>query len=123
MPNVDLRDFYILTESHPKYNEYKLTENDPMRFVIQKLENLLMSNKGDVLGDPEYGCDLQYFLWKTGVPTETVKRVIYEQVNKYIPELFNFNFSASVDMYEGTVRDIMYINITVQESNVNFVLS
>lgn len=122
MPTSDIRDLYILTKGHPKYNEYKLTENDPTRFVVQKLENLLMSNTGDVLGDPNYGCNLQHYLWNTGATSETIKRIIYEQVSKYIPEAFNLNFKLNIDLYEGTVRDIMYINVTIQESNVNFVL-
>lgn len=121
MPALDYRDFYILSKSHPKYNSYKLTENDPIRIVVQKIENILVSNKGDVLGDPDYGCDINYLLWKTSVPTESIKRIIYEQIGKYVPEAFNLNFSAEVNIFEGTVKDILYIEIFISDANITYV--
>lgn len=121
MPALDYRDFYILSKGHPKYNSYKLTENDPLRFVVQKIENVLMSNKGDVLGDPDYGCDLNYLLWSTRVPTESIKRIIYEQIAKYVPEAFNLNFSAELNIFEGTVKDILYIEVFISDANITYV--
>lgn len=122
MATADIRDFVIRSTTHPRYNYNNITENRPIEVLLQKLENILQSNKGDVFGDPDYGCNLEHYLWRTDAPKESIRRTIYEQVNKYIAELFNYGFEATVELYEGTYRDIMYVNITVQDNTVNFVL-
>ena len=116
--NTDLN---IRGVNHPKYNQYRILEDRPIEIIVQKLENILFTNKGDIFGDPEFGCDLEYYLWRTDAPKESIQRTIYEQIDTYIPELRSYNFSVSVELYEGTVKDIMYINITIQDTNISVI--
>ena len=120
MATADIRDFVIRSATNARYRVGNVTENRPIEVLLQKLENILQSNKGDILGDPDFGCNLEYYLWRTDAPKESIRRTIYEQVNQYIPELFSYNFKADVELYEGTYRDIMYVNITIQDNEVNF---
>lgn len=115
-------DFNIRGTDHPRYNQYRITEERRIELLLQKLELCLMTNKGEVLGDPDFGCDLEYYLWRTDASKESIKSTIYEQVNRYISELLNYDFKAEVEIFEGTVRDIMFINITVKNSDVSFVI-
>ena len=115
-------DFNVRGTNHPRYNQYRITEERRIELLLQKLETCLMTNKGEVLGDPNFGCDLEYYLWKTDASKETIKTIIYEQVNKYIPELLDYNFKAEIELYEGTYRDIMFINITIKNSEVQFTI-
>lgn len=121
MPSKNIKDLNIRGENHPKYNEYRILEDRPIEIMIQKLENILFSNKGDVFGDPEFGCDLQFYLWRTDAPKESIQRNIYEQIDKYIPELRNYNFNINVELYNGTVKDIMYVNIKIEEISVTII--
>ena len=122
MPRTDIRDLNIRGKSHPKYDSKRVMEDRTIEFIVQKLENVLFSNKGDVLGDPEFGANLEYYLWSTNVPVSKMKNEILKQINDYIPELNSFQYSLSVDVYEGSARDILQINIKIKDTDVDFIL-
>jgi len=122
MPQADIKDFNIRGVGHPKYSSTRVLEDRTIEFVIQKLENVLFSNKGDVLGDPEFGANLEYYLWSTNVPVNKIESEIRAQIIVYIPELTFYQYSLSVEIYEGTFRDILQINIKIKDTNVNFVI-
>jgi phage baseplate assembly protein W len=120
MPQADIKDLNIRGVGHPKYSSTRVIEDRTIEFVVQKLENVLFTNKGDVLGDPDFGANLEYYLWTTNVPVSKIENEIKTQINTYIPELNSFQYTLSVDIYEGTVRDILQINIKIKDTNINF---
>jgi len=122
MPTADIKDFNIRYKGHPKYNENRIIEDRTMEFIVQKLEMVLMTNKGEVLDDYNFGSNLEYYLWSTRVPVGKIENEIQEQINTYIPEMNNFEYTLNVDVYEGTVRDILSVNINIKEIEINFVL-
>ena len=122
MASTDIKDLNIRYKGHPKYNEYRLTEDRPIEIIVQKLEVLLLTNRGDILGDPNFGCNLEHYLWRTDTPNDSIQKNIYEQIYKYIPDITNYTFSVKVELYQGTVRDIMSINIIIEDNSVNFLL-
>ncbi|MFW6243475.1 MAG: hypothetical protein ACOC2W_04880 [bacterium] len=122
MPRTDIKDLNIRGRSHPKFNSRRIIEDRTLEFVIQKLENVLLTNKGEVLGDPNFGANLEFYLWSTNVPVSKIQNEITNQINIYIPELNQIQYSLNVDIFEGTYRDILQINITVKDIKANFIL-
>lgn len=122
MPTADIKDFNIRYKGHPKYNEYRFVEDRTMEFIIQKLEMILFSNKGDLVDDYDFGANLEYYLWSTKVPVSKIKREIQTQIQKYISEISTLDYSIDVGIYEGTARDILTINIKIKDMEVDFVL-
>jgi len=122
MPTASIEDFNIRYVGHPKYNQYRITEDRTIEFIVQKLEMLLFTNKGDVLDDPDFGINLEYYLWSTNVPVDKIRSDIINQINIYIPELNQLPFNIDTQIYEGTAKDILYINITIKDTVVNFIL-
>lgn len=122
MPNADIRDYNIRYEGHPKYNSKRVIEDRTIEFVVQKLENLLFTNKGDSLSDPEFGANVEYYLWSTKVPVEKIQQEIKKQIDTYIPELNLMDYSLNLELFKGTARDILYININIKDTIINFVI-
>ena len=122
MSKTDIKDFNIKDENNLHYNKYRITEDIKIALIVQKIEVLLLTNTGDVLGQPKLGCDLIFYLWSTEVAIETIRLLIYEQVRDFVPEAFKYNFNAVVKLYEGTFRDILIINITLKDASVEFIL-
>jgi hypothetical protein len=119
----DYKDFYIRGSSHPNYEDYKALEEESLiKVIVQKLEMALFTNKGDLYGDPYAGADLEYYLWSLTVPSTEVKKKVTEQIRTYIPELDDMGYSLDVKIYEGTLRDIMYLDFKINEYNIRFVL-
>jgi len=120
--NSDHKDFYIRSRTHPSFQENKIDEEELINVIIQKLEMVLFTNRGDVYGDFKAGGDLEYYLWSTRVPSSEIRRKINEQIITYIPELSDMGYTLSVDIYEGQIRDIMYLRFRINEYNINFVI-
>ena len=122
MPTADIKDFNIRYKGHPKYNEYRFVEDRTMEFIVQKLEMVLFTNKGDLVDDYNFGANLEFYLWSTKVPSGKIKNEIQNQINTYIPELNTVDYTIDVGIYEGTARDILTINIKIKEVEIDFVL-
>lgn len=122
MPNADIKDFNIRYSGHPKYNSKRVIEDRTVEFVVQKLENVLFTNKGEVMGDYNFGANLEYYLWSTKVPVSKIKNEIENQIKTYIPELAQFNYTLNVSIYQGTARDILSVDIKIKDTEVNFVI-
>jgi len=123
MPTANIKDFNIRGKEHPKYNSRRIIEDRSIEFIVQKLENILFTNKGDVLGDPDFGANLEYYLWSTKVPSSKIEKEIENQINIYLDELNTYDYDFNVELYEGTVRDILFVNFRIRDVEVDFVLS
>lgn len=117
----DIKDLVIRYPGHPKYEEDRIVEDDEIEAIVQKLEMILFTNKGEVLGDVNIGANLEYYLWQTRITTGNLKNKIQEQIVTYIPELINLGYTLDLILYEGTLRDILYLNFVIQGYNIDFI--
>jgi phage baseplate assembly protein W len=117
----DVKDLVIRYPGHPKYEAGRIVEDDEIEVIVQKLEMILFTNKGEVLGDTDIGCNLEYYLWQTRITTGNLKSKVEEQIRTYIPELIALGYTLEVLLYEGTVRDILYLNFVIKGYNIDFV--
>lgn len=119
----DIREFYITWKGHPKYNDNIIIVDEQIRLIVNKIEMVLFTNKGDSLADFNFGADLEFFLWKTTVSTDYIRSIITEQFKQYIPELERYNYSIDLTMTEGDFKDILLINITINDIDVRVMYS
>lgn len=117
----DVKDLVIRYPGHPKYEPGRIVEDDEIEVIVQKLEMILFTNKGEVLGDVDMGANLEYYLWQTKVTTGNLKTKIDEQIAKYIPELIAIGYTLTLDLYEGILRDILYLNFVISGYNIVFI--
>lgn len=115
----DIRDFYIRSKEHPNYNGYDIIVESTISLIVQKVEMCLFTNKGDCISDPDFGCDLPIYLWQTNLSAEYIKTVIEGQFKKYVPELYQTNVNINVFIVEGTLKDILVVQVNINEYEVN----
>jgi len=60
----DFTDFYILYQGQPKYDSTELIEDELIRVIVQKYQMVIFTNKGEVLGDPDFGANLEEILFE-----------------------------------------------------------
>lgn len=120
MASKDFRDLYIKYPGHPKYELNVIVEDDPISVIIQKYEVLLFTNRGELLGDPNFGCDLERYLFQTKVSANYVKDQIIKQINSYIPELSTMNFTLDVTFTKDidTYQEAMIIFFSLADFEV-----
>ena len=123
--SVDFKDHYIGFIGHPKFIVNKIIEDDPIRVIIQKYEMLIFTNKGELLGDPDFGCDLLRILFQTRISNTNVKNTIIQQINKYIPEIAGIEYSLNVSFVDNPdkYQEIMVIDFQLTDYKVTAVIS
>ena len=117
----DVKDLVIRYPGHPKYESGRIIEDDEIEVIVQKLEMILFTNKGEVLGNIDIGANLEYYLWQTRVTTGNLKNKVEEQIASYIPELVAIGYTFDVQLFEGTLRDILYLNFVIKGYNIDFI--
>lgn len=108
-------DFYIGYEGHPRFKNLELIEDDIVRVIIQKYEMVLFTNKGELLGDPNFGANLTELLHETRVSAEAVESDIRAQIADYIEELEGIDYELNIEFVEDpeNFQEVMIINFTV----------
>ena len=81
---------------------------------------ILFTGSGEVFGD-DIGASLEYYLWQTKVSVPTLRNRVVDQINVYMPELVSLGYELDVYIYEGTVRDIMFLDFIIKGYNIEFI--
>jgi hypothetical protein len=112
MPKFE--DFYIGYQGHPRYESSKFIEDDVIRIIVQKYEMIIFTNKGELLGDPNFGADLTALLHETRLSAESIEQDIRAQIADYIPEIDNIEYTLTVSIYEDPTRYQEWMEILFQ---------
>lgn len=120
MASIDFTDFYILYKDHPRFSPNEIIEDEVIRVIIQKYEMVLFTNKGEVLGNPNFGANLLELLYETKVSESYVRETINDQIADYIPELLNTNYTLDVTFVQdpSNFQDIMFVNLKVSDYEI-----
>lgn len=120
MSSYDFKDFYIRYPGHPKYVSGELIEDDVINVIIQKYEMLIFTNKGEVMGDPDFGGDLLLILYETRVSASYVEDLIKKQISTYIPELDSMNYTLKAVFVEDpdNYQEMMFIYFQLSDYEV-----
>ncbi len=118
--NNDYIDFYIKSPNHPRFKDSELIEDDLIRVIIQKYEMIILTNKGDVFGDPNFGASLEELLNQTKVSDKYVRDEINSQIYEYIPEISSVNYELDVRFIKDVnmIYEIMVVKFKISEFEV-----
>lgn len=116
----DLKDIYIKNEDNPNYTDI-IETNNILDNIINKIYMILLTNKGDVISDYDFGADIPKYLWSTTFPADIIKEEIEKQFSEYIPELIKSKYNINVYLYQGKIQDVGVISIDLGADIVNVV--
>jgi hypothetical protein len=118
MASVNYKDFYIKKSNDPLFNDSVIETNTKLELIISKIYMILLTNKGEVLGDENFGGDIPKYLWKTRFPASTIQNNLNEQFQIYIPELTKNDYKINVYIIPGTHQDIGIIEVDLYLTSV-----
>jgi hypothetical protein len=115
MDNKNFIDFYIGYPGHPSYRTSEMIEDDVVRVIVQKYEVIVFTNKGDLLGDPNFGADLVALLHETRISAEAVEADIENQILTYIPEIADVEYAVDVEFFEDpdNYQEVMVVDFQI----------
>lgn len=106
-------EFYIKSIDDPHFDKYKLQSESDIAQVITQLEVLLFTKKGEVLGEPDFGCDLESLIFEFSYNDYQLTREINQQIDRYCPLARRLQTVVSTTYERGEDRDAIFIDITI----------
>lgn len=106
-------EFYVKTLGDPGYSIDKLQQDEELSMLLTQIETILFTRRGSVLGQPDFGANLEDYVYELQYNEYLIKRAIDEQLNKYVPLSKKYPVSISVDFTEELNRHVMFLDIRV----------
>ena len=94
----------------------KITLSDTYKSINECLGILLRTRKGELLGDPDYGCNLleRIFMYNGLIVEQLIREDILDAVSKYEPRI---NMTSNDIIIEQDVRTVrIYIQYKIKTS-------
>jgi phage baseplate assembly protein W len=106
-----LREIYCKIQADPTFQNNVIEHQDVYEATLSKIRMILFTNKGDVLGEPDFGTSLEDYVFETRVSGEDIKKMILQQIVTYVPESEFFNIDVSVSFRKGATNDTCFVDI------------
>jgi len=106
-------ELYIKTLGDPNFNPREPHIKNEVNQLIAQIETILFTNKGEVLGDVDFGCSLNDMIYELNANEFAIKNEIDKQISTYCPLATKYKVDAKVSFVRGQVRDEAYIDITI----------
>ena len=106
-------DFYVKTLGDPNYDPTKVHSESEIAQLIVQIETVLFTNRGEVLGEPDFGCNLNDLVYSLNYNEQEIQDVVNEQFKRYVPLATKYNVNTTVSFYKGEVRDIAQIDVEI----------
>ena len=101
-----------------------VTISNNLLCALQQIDLLFNTDTGEVLGDTDYGTNYDKYLYTLGMSNASLELKIMNDLNQL--NLCGFVPSVTVNIVEGTQRDIAFIDITLtgnyEEHNKTYVI-
>jgi hypothetical protein len=101
-----LREIYNRDPDDPNYKADQLEVTDALEACIGKIKMLIFTRKGEVLGDPSFGLDLEELIYDLELSEFSIRKEIEDNIKTYIPEFESLGGTYDLKFYLGTNRDI-----------------
>ena len=110
-----LRDIYAIPNSEGRYKEGVMEIKNELDEIIQQVDCLLFTRKGEVLMMPDFGCDLHKYLFETNWNKNAIKHMVESQINTYIYLDGTYKVSVEIEFVKweynvGMIVDLMINN-------------
>jgi len=110
-----MREIYNRDPLDPNYNPYQLETTDPTEICIGQLKMLLLTNKGEVLGDPKFGLNLEDLIFNLELSESSIRKELDLSLRVYVPLFLALGGTYDLQFYVGTQRDIATLDFRIPE--------
>jgi hypothetical protein len=83
---ANIRDFYMRTEGDPKYREDQIEVYDEIEACMNQVKMTLLTNKGEVLGEPGFGLQIERYLFDFELDPFKLSDDASAQIQDYVTE-------------------------------------
>ena len=108
-----MREIYNRDPLDPSYNPFQIETTDPVEICVGQLKMILLTNKGEVLGDTKFGLNLEELIFSLNLSESSIRNELDLFLKTYIPLFRKLGGSYDLKFYQGTERDIATIDFKI----------
>ena len=113
-----LKEIYCIPESESRYKENVVEITTELDTLIQQVDLLLFTNKGDILLMPEFGCNLEQYLFETTWNQLSIKQLIMDQIRSFVYLDNSFRVDVDVEFYKWDFNIAMVVDLKINNVRV-----
>ncbi len=106
-------DLYIRETDGDLFVPNILDVEDLLGIYLMQLEMLLYTKKTEVLGNNDFGIDLEGLIYRFKLNEYEIKRTIENEIQNFCPLAKQFNTEINVVFMKGEIRDIAFVDIII----------
>lgn len=114
-----LVDIYSRGVAENKFSPNIIEVTDELSQLILKIENVLFTRKGEVLGVPDFGCNLDDLIFSLVLNESVIQQRIVSQIQAYcLPDDNKFGINVTVSFFQVEGRSGALVDIYINEIRV-----
>jgi hypothetical protein len=94
-----------------------LTED--IDIILQQVDILLDTRRGEILGDYEHGTELSKYLFDPNIGPAAIEDELRSYISDNV-EMFGWSFDVKVEFLMGTLNDIILLNIIIYNDKESY---
>lgn len=106
-------ELYIKALGDPNYRDDQMESDEEIQMMLTQIETLIFTNKGEVMGDPEFGLNLEDYVYSFMYNDDMLKGVVGNAISRYIPLSSIYPVNVEVSYTTESDRNAVYIDITI----------
>ena len=112
-------DIYSRSAAENKFSPNIVEVTDELSQLILKIENVLFTRKGDVLGVPDFGCNLDDLVFSIVLNEAVIQQRIASQIQAYcLPDDAKFGIDVRVSFFQTEGRNGALVDIYINSTRV-----
>ena len=114
-----LRDIYAIPNAESRYKDGVLEVNNELDCIIQQVDCLLFTRKGEVLMLPDFGCDLHKYFFDTTLNKTAIEFMIESQINSYIYLSGKYKVKVEIDFVKWEYNVGMIVDLIINDKKMS----
>lgn len=113
-----ISEIYSRLPNDPFFSKEKLETNDEIEALLGKIRMIMFTRQGDLLGNPEFGVDIEKYIFETSFDENSIINEVRDQFFKFIPEANRYNLNVLVNLAKGEYKDQIIIDVLINQERV-----
>lgn len=113
-----ISEIYCRSFDDPYYDNLVMDTKTEIEALLSKVRLILSTRKGDLLADPDFGVDLEQYIFETNVDVGSIRKDVEEQFAKYIPESTRFDISVKAGLIQNDIRNNVIVDILINKEKI-----
>lgn len=111
-------DIHAFSKSSRRFVPLQMEVDDAFTELLLQVEVLLFTKPGELIGYPNYGIDLEQYIFETNINTNQLQRQINRKLDSFIPRPDDVELDSTVESYMVNDEPVIIVNINVNNVKV-----